>query len=112
MLKKKNKVYLPLDKQKEIWYKLVAERTGEIGKLDNSVQFEKIKYNFKGPTKDLYLNGFIDGEIVFYYINSKKIKFIDAEGNPMTFKSKLSSAIVGDNKSDKQLSDAENITKS
>ena len=39
------------------------------------------------------------------------MRFEDLEKNQMEFESKLSSARVGGNKSDKQLSETENITK-
>ena len=51
-----------LDKQKQIFYNLLAERTGEIEKLHHSVNFQKWIYQFKGLTKDIDFNGFIDAE--------------------------------------------------
>ena len=39
-LLKKKKKSIPLETQKEIFYNVVAERTGEIEKLHNSVNFQ------------------------------------------------------------------------
>ena len=41
---KKEKQTIPLDKQKEIFHKLVVERTEEIEKIHNSANFQKLKY--------------------------------------------------------------------
>ena len=43
-LLKKEKQTIPLDKQKEIFHKLVVERTEEIGKIHNSAYFQKLIY--------------------------------------------------------------------
>ena len=48
---------------------------------------------------------------LFVDINSKKIRYEDAEKNQMEFELKLSSVRVVGNKSDKQLSEIENTTK-
>ena len=37
---------IPLEKQKEMFFNLVAERTGEIEKLHNSVNFQNLIYHF------------------------------------------------------------------
>ena len=55
----------PLDNKKEIFYNLAAERTGEIEKLCNSVNFQNFIYNFKGLTKNKRFTDFIDVESLF-----------------------------------------------
>ena len=42
---------IPLNKEKEIFYNFVAERTEEIEKLHNSVNFQNLVYHFKGSLK-------------------------------------------------------------
>ena len=49
----------------KVFYKLVAERTGDIQKLHNSVNF---------PTKDIDFSDFIDAETLFDDIKSWKNK--------------------------------------
>ena len=45
---------IQLDRQKEIFYNLVAENgTGEMEKLHNSVNFQNLMFHFKSPTKIL-----------------------------------------------------------
>ena len=62
LLKKKRRPFdkkeesILLDKQKEIFYKLVVERTKEMEKLKNSINFENLIYYFKGSTRDIHLN--------------------------------------------------------
>ena len=67
-------------------------------------------HHFKGPTKDVIFNDFVDTENLFVAIRSTKIRYEDAEKNQMEFGSKLSSIRLGGHKSNKQLSEIENIT--
>ena len=70
---KKEKKSIPIDKQKEIFYNLVAERiAGGTEKLHNSFNFQNLIYHFKGPTKDKNFNDFIHAETLFDDIKSKK----------------------------------------
>ena len=55
----------PLDKQEEIFYQLVAERTGKIEKLHKSFDFENLIHYFKGSAKDIDFNDFMDAETHF-----------------------------------------------
>ena len=64
---------IPLDKKKA-FCKIVAERTGKIEKLHNSVNFENLIYNFKDHTKDIDFNYFINAATPSDYIKSKKNK--------------------------------------
>ena len=61
----------------------------------------------KGPIKIMDFNDFIDPETLFDNIKSKKIRF---EVLKKYFQLKLSSIRMGGNKSNKQLSEIENIT--
>ena len=74
MLAEKEEESIPLDKKKEIFCNLVAERTGEIESLHNSVNFQNLIYHFKGPTKEIDFNDLIDAETLFDDIKSKKNK--------------------------------------
>ena len=68
----KNKNSISLDKKKEIFYKLVAEGTGEIEKSHNIVNFQNLVYHLKDLFKDIYFNDSIDTETIFDDINLKK----------------------------------------
>ena len=68
-------------------------------------------HHFKGPTKDIDFNDLIDAETLFDDIKSKKKRFEYVEKNERKFESKLSSVRIEGNKSSKQLSEKENITK-
>ena len=46
----------------------------ELEKLHNSVNFQNFIYHFKGPTKGIDFNNFIDVVILFDNIKSKKIR--------------------------------------
>ena len=70
-LLQKKKKSIPLNKQKEIFYNLVAERIKEIKKLRNSINFQNLIDHFKSPTKDVNFNDFIDAEALFDDIENK-----------------------------------------
>ena len=53
-------VSLPPTEQKEIFYKLVAERMNAIEKQQNSINIKILIYHYKRPTTNLKLNDFID----------------------------------------------------
>ena len=65
---------IPLDKRKNIFYNLIAERTGEIENLHNSVNFKNLVYHTKGPTKNINFIDFIDAKILFDDIKPKNNK--------------------------------------
>ena len=83
--KKKN---ISLDKENEVFCNIFAERTEEIEKFDNSVNFQILIYNFKGPTKNIDFNDFIDARTHFDDIKSKKIRFDDVQKHQMEFELK------------------------
>ena len=60
-------------------------------------------YHFKGSTKEIDVNDFIDAETVFNNIMFKPIISEDVQKSQMKFESNLSSARVRGNKSEKQL---------
>ena len=70
-LLQKKKKSIPLNKQKEIFYNLVAERIEEIKKLRNSINFQNLIDHFKSPTKDVNFDDFIDAEVLFDDIENK-----------------------------------------
>ena len=87
------------------------EKTGEIEQLHNKGNFQNLIYHSKGATKDIDITDLIDAETLFDDIKPTKIRFDDVVKNQSKFESKLSSVELGGNKSNKQLSKIENITK-
>ena len=63
---------IPLDRQKEICFNIVAEKTGTTEKLHISVNFQILIYHFKGVTKGIDFSDFITAETLFDCIKSKK----------------------------------------
>ena len=68
-------------------------------------------YHFKGPTKDIDFIDFIYAATLFDDIKSEKIRFQDEDKTQRKFEFELGSVKIGSNKSNKQLSEIENITK-
>ena len=84
LLKKINKSLplpqsLPLDKQKEIFYRLVTERMEAIEKLHNSISFNNLTYHYMGPIANLSFDDFIDETTLFDKTKSKRVKLADVE---------------------------------
>ena len=84
LLKKINKSLplpqsLPLDKQKEIFYRLVTERMEAIEKLHNSINFNNLTYHYMGPIANLSFDDFIDETTLFDKTKSKRVKLADVE---------------------------------
>ena len=105
LLKNKNKLYHLISKKKSS-INLLRKKLEKL-KVHNSVNLEKLIYDFKGSIKDIDCNGFIDFETLLNDIKSKNVKPKDVEKTPIEFKSKLSRVRVGGDKSDKQLSEEE-----
>ena len=68
-------------------------------------------YDFKCPTKGIHFYDFIYTETCFDDIKYKKKTFVGVEKNKKEFESKLMNKWIGGNKSNKQLSQIENIVK-
>ena len=75
----------------------------ELEKLYNSFNFQNLIYHFKGPTKDIDFNNFIDAEILFDDLKSLEIRFEDVDKNQIEIKWCKNRG--------KQLSETENIIK-
>ena len=70
---------LPLDKQKEIFYRLITERMETIGKLHNSINFNNVTYHYMGPIANVSFDDFIDETTLFDMTKSKRVKLADVE---------------------------------
>ena len=80
-LLKKGEKSIPLGKQKEIFNNLAAERTREIEKQHDSINFRDMIYHFKGLNKDIDFTDFIPIQTLFDDIKSKKVIFEYVEKN-------------------------------
>ena len=101
LLKKKKKIYHLISKEK---YSVTLLQE-ELEKFN----VVSLIYHFNDSTKSIDHNYLVHTETLFDDINSKEIRFEDIEKNQMEFESKYTGAIIGDNKSDKQVSKIENI---
>ena len=70
---------LPLDKQKEIFYRLVTGRMQTIEKLHNSINFNNLTYHYMGPIASVSFDYFIDETTLFNMTKSKRVKLADVE---------------------------------
>ena len=101
LLKKKKKIY-HLISRKKYFVTLLQEELEKFNVVS-------LIYHFNDSTKSIDHNYLVHTETLFDDINSKEIRFEDIEKNQMEFESKYTGAIIGDNKSDKQVSKIENI---
>ena len=101
LLKKKKKIYHLISREK--YFVTLLQK--ELEKFN----VVSLIYHFNDSTKSVDHNYLVHTETLFDDINSKEIRFEDIEKNQMEFESKYTGAIIGDNKSDKQVSKIENI---
>ena len=101
LLKKKKKIYHLINREK-YFVTLLQEELEKFNVVS-------LIYHFNDSTKSVDHNYLVHTETLFDDINSKEIRFEDIEKNQMEFESKYTGAIIGDNKSDKQVSKIENI---
>ena len=101
LLKKKKKIYHLISREK--YFVTLLQK--ELEKFN----VVSLIYHFNDSTKSIDHNYLAHTETLFDDINSKEIRFEDIEKNQMEFESKYTGAIIGDNKSDKQVSKIENI---
>ena len=101
LLKKKKKIYHLISREK--YFVTLLQK--ELEKFN----VVSLIYHFNDSTKSIDHNYLVHTETLFDDINSKEIRFEDIEKNQMEFESKYTGAIIGDNKSDKQVSKIENI---
>ena len=101
LLKKKKKIYHLISREK-YFVTLLQEELEKFNVVS-------LIYHFNDSTKGIDHNYLVHTETLFDDINSKEIRFEDIEKNQMEFESKYTGAIIGDNKSDKQVSKIENI---
>ena len=101
LLKKKKKIYHLISREK--YFVTLLQK--ELEKFN----VVSLIYHFNDSTKSIDHNYLVHTETLFDDINSKEIRFEDIEKNQMEFESKYTGAIIGDNKSNKQVSKIENI---
>ena len=100
-----------LKKKKKIYHLISREKYSVTLLQEELEKFNVVSliYHFNDSTKSIDHNYLAHTETLFDDINSKEIRFEDIEKNQMEFESKYTGAIIGDNKSDKQVSKIENI---
>ena len=100
-----------LKKKKKIYHLISREKYSVTLLQEELEKFNVVSliYHFNDSTKSIDHNYLVHTETLFDDINSKEIRFEDIEKNQMEFESKYTGAIIGDNKSDKQVSKIENI---
>ena len=93
-----------LKKKKKIYHLISREKYSVTLLQEELEKFNVVSliYHFNDSTKSIDHNYLVHTETLFDDINSKEIRFEDIEKNQI-------GAIIGDNKSDKQVSKIENI---
>ena len=98
-----------ISKQKEIFNKLVDERTEKITDLDKRVNSNNLMYRCKGNTADLNFNDFDNASDIINKIRDGKIDLANVKNNQEKFKSLLSRTKKGSKKSIQQKNTLYNI---
>ena len=104
------KIVYHLVKRKKYLKKLVSEKIDKIRKLQDSVCFNSLPYNWKNYTKDVNVGDFIDETPLSRDIKSKRKKVADEEKKQIDFTSEMDGIKMRGNKSRKQNTKTKNIT--
>ena len=68
-----------------IFNDLINGRKNIISKLYDSVDYNNLKFEYVGPTKDVSFYEYMDSKELFDKIRSTQIKFNDAKNKKMNF---------------------------
>ena len=66
-----------------------------MSELYNSIDYNNLKFEYRGPTKDLSCYEYRDSKELFNAIKDNQIKFSDVKNNKMNFLNKLSNIKIG-----------------
>ena len=86
---------LSINKQREIFNKLIKERRETMHELHSSVKFDNLSYDYKVPTEDKDFSKYNNAKSLFDMIKNKEISLSRAEENQADLKSDLADIKVG-----------------
>ena len=81
-----------------IFNDLVKERMDIINKLYESVDYNNLKFDYVGSTKDVSFYEFMDSKDLFNKIRNNQIRFSDAQEKQKLFLNKLNNVKIGKKK--------------
>ena len=89
---------------------LINKRKGLMKELYDSVDYNNLKFEFVGPTKDVSFYEYIDSKELFNKLKNNQIKFSEVKNKQNEFLRKLTNIKVG-KKTDKQKKVIDNFKK-
>ena len=78
-----------------IFNDLISKRKELMNKLDDSVDYNKLKFEYMGPTKDVSFYGYADSKELFSAIRNTQIGFSEAKNKQNEFLNKLGNIKIG-----------------
>ena len=78
-----------------IFNNLINERKNIMSKLYDSVDYNNLKFEYAGPTKDVSFYEYVDSKELFNRIKNSQIKFSEAKNKQNEFLNKLSNIKIG-----------------
>ena len=78
-----------------IFNELISKRKELMNKLYDSVDYNNLKFEYVGPTKDVSFYEYKDSKELFNAIKNNQIKFSDVKNKQNEFLSKLSNIKIG-----------------
>ena len=73
----------------------INKRKELMNKLYDSVDYNKLKFEYMGPTKDVSFYEYMDSKELFNAIKNSQIKFSEAKNKQNEFLNKLSNIKIG-----------------
>ena len=81
-----------------IFNELINKRKELMNKLYDSVDYNKLKFEYMGPTKDVSFYEYMDSKELFNAIKNNQIKFSEVKNKQNEFLNKLSNIKIGKKK--------------
>ena len=78
-----------------IFNDLISKRKELMNKLDDSVDYNKLKFEYMGPTKDVSFYEYMDSKELFNAIRNSQIGFSEAKNKQNEFLNKLGNIKIG-----------------
>ena len=78
-----------------IFNELINKRKELMNKLYDSVDYNKLKFEYMGPTKDVSFYEYMDSKELFNAIKNNQIKFSELKNKQNEFLNKLSNIKIG-----------------
>ena len=94
-----------------IFNELTNKRKKIMSELYDSVDYNNLKFEYEGPTKDVSFHEYMNSKGLFDAIKNNQIKFSEVKNKQNNFLKKLNEVKIGKKENDKQKEVIDNLNK-